>query len=497
MFLNLVPQTGVKGIGLSKDLWNSVRRTRAEFANKFCTPWADSSQVMLDSYWHLTPHLLANPGVTRVDFTWPIGKCNLTNRDQTVSSGRMTQDAVLSMMVPFKGRPFTDFSICDVKGGTAYPRLLLSHDQLLSLHVDQAGWNMSFFNEITIRMTKLTRLYLSNMKLRAIGDTGLDSLTKLASLKSLQLKHLGAVGNVSLDKIHELTRLTNLNIERLGEECSQGATGAACSASVNSFPKNLRKLSHLRLLQLSHNNIIGPLPNETWDFPSVKNINFDGNSISGPLHDGIFAMGRLPMARLEMTMTANNLEGELPMIPSGFVSLNFDWNSLTKLHPRLFLNTLQLIALHLQGNKIQGPLPTEGICNNAHLCSIDIRGNYFRGALPGEFGVGDCGKYLMRLRFSDNNFSGAVPPSWKNLSRIKCMELCDNNFLELNTATPPFQSIYMPREGWQDKDGCTLDDADKGFCNTSGKICRFGNCAITSLMQLNLERCVVRDEQKL
>ncbi|KAK1364382.1 receptor-like protein EIX1 [Heracleum sosnowskyi] len=167
-------------------------------------------------------------------------------------------------------------------------------------------------------------------------------------------------------------------------ECSR------INLSQNKFSGTLHSLSlvkdlPLRFLDVSHNQLIGALPNNWMHFQGLVFLNLGHNKFSGGIPTSI---GHL--TSLEVIILRNNkLHGELPASLKNCNSLGFADFGLNKLLgeiPSWIGDDLPaLYALILKSNRFYGSMPDE-LCKLSNLHFLDLSMNRISGTIPPCFG---------------------------------------------------------------------------------------------------------------
>ena len=189
---------------------------------------------------------------------------------------------------------------------------------------------------------------------------------------------------------------------------------------------------------------------------------------SGPIIRVLSTLGRgrNPPLRVDFDLSHNKFNGTVPPLAIGAAAFRAPGNRLSGMDPLLFDQSTLLVQLVLSNNQIRSSLP-HGVCRAKFLCSLSLENNFIHGPLPslGDSSQNCSGKYVRYLDFSNNNFSGAVPPSYANLSGLLCLDLCGNPLLEgLSVSRPP---IVLHN----DSAGMGWSPASAG---SGGPLCRYG-----------------------
>ncbi|XP_074336030.1 receptor-like protein EIX2 [Apium graveolens] len=186
----------------------------------------------------------------------------------------------------------------------------------------------------------------------------------------------------SMPKNIEDINLSNNYFEGLVPHIPRGCSNI--NLSHNKFSGKLLSTSEVMtscLLDLSHNLLLGKIPDSWKYFPALVFLDLGHNNFSG----------RIPMSlgyikSLETLILRNNsLDGELPeslrnCTKLGFVDLSF--NNLSGSVPSWIGQDLWLLyALVLKSNKLNGSMPN-GLCYLLSLRFLDLSINKISGKLP-------------------------------------------------------------------------------------------------------------------
>ncbi|TVU25715.1 hypothetical protein EJB05_28220 [Eragrostis curvula] len=240
-------------------------------------------------------------------------------------------------------------------------------------------------------------------------DSFVTTLTRLSTLRVVILVSLGLWGPLP-DKIH---RLSSLEVLDLSSNFLYGSIPPKLSVmsklhTVNldsnyfngSVPDWLDTFSNLTVLRLQGNRLKGSIPASIGKAAMLTELALAGNRISGDVPD----LGNLN--KLEMLdLRDNQLDGELPEMPTSLVTILLSKNSLKGEIPDQFgqLNLLQhldvsfnflvgsppeelfalpnISYLNLAANMLSGSLSSSLICSNT-LGFVDLSTNRFTGDLP-------------------------------------------------------------------------------------------------------------------
>jgi hypothetical protein len=276
----------------------------------------------------------------------------------------------------------------------------------------------------------------------------------------------------------------------------------AIDLSKNHFkgpiPRDFCKLDELLYLDLSENNLSGYIPS-CFSPPSIIHVHLSKNRLSGPLTYGFYNSSSLVTMDLGdnsftgsipnwignlsslsvLLLRANHFDGELPVqlclleqlsildvsqnqlscpLPSCLGNLTFKESSqktsanlgyllLPGSIQKAYYETMGPPVVHSMYTLLKGYWTnfTEEVIEFAtknmyygykgkilsYMSGIDLSNNNFVGAIPPEFGNLS---EILSLNLSHNNLTGSIPATFSNLKQIESLDLSYNS---LNGAIPP------------------------------------------------------------
>ena len=186
---------------------------------------------------------------------------------------------------------------------------------------------------------------------------------------------------------------------------------------------------HVVGLDLSLNELSGPIPPELASLSNLERLNLSWNKLSGEIPPGLGGLSDLR----SLSLAGNGLSGGIPPELGGLPNLGFlhlSWNDLSGAIPPELGGLSNLWSLQLTGNELAGAMPPElgGLSN---LWSLHLDRNELSGEIPPE--VGDLSN-LRSLFLSWNDLSGAIPPELGSLSSLEALYLNSN---DLSGPIPP------------------------------------------------------------
>ncbi|XP_022760151.1 LRR receptor-like serine/threonine-protein kinase GSO1 [Durio zibethinus] len=235
---------------------------------------------------------------------------------------------------------------------------------------------------------RLVHLEWLSLKDNVFNNSEIPSeIRNLSRLTSLDLSHSNFSGHV-LSEILELSELKFLDLSGNSLKLRKPGLGSL-----------LEKLTNLHGLVLSDVKISSSVPNVSANFSSLTSLILSNCDLREEFPTGIF---KLPTLQFLSLQSNQELTGYLPDIQGS--------------HP--------LLKLSLANTSFFGQLP-ESIGNFKSLDYLDINNCHFSGKLPRSLGNLTALKYL---DLSCNNFSGPIPPSVGNLNQLMSLNFYYNNF---------------------------------------------------------------------
>ncbi|XP_068342227.1 probable LRR receptor-like serine/threonine-protein kinase At3g47570 [Pyrus communis] len=240
--------------------------------------------------------------------------------------------------------------------------------------------------------------------------------TQRVLILDLQDKQL--VGSIP-PSIGNLTRLIEISLGinkfhgEIPQELGRLRTLESLNLSFNSFggklPTNMSHCTQLRFLDLFSNKIIGSIPRQLSSWLSLTVLQLGKNNLSGTIPGWIGNFSSLRSLRLG----GNNFQGSIP-------------NELGH------ITTLELFIVG--DNNLSGMLPSS-IYNISSIYIFGVFLNHFHGELPPNLGI--LLPNLVKFYCDINNFTGNIPVSLSNASRLQKIDFAGNDF----TGTIPGESL--------------------------------------------------------
>ncbi|XP_027925284.1 receptor-like protein EIX2 [Vigna unguiculata] len=317
------------------------------------------------------------------------------------------------------------------------------------------------YNQITGKIPESIRL-LSELEILSLAENSLEGdvteshLSNLSKLFYLDLSY----NSLSLKFDSKWVPAFQLNYLRLAS-CKLGPNFPSWIQTQNSLihldisdnelndlvPKWIwNKLQIMYTLNMSHNNLIGSIPNMKLKLPFRPSIILNSNKFEGKvplflldasellLSENKFSdffCGNNAAANLAtLDLSYNKIKGKLPdcwKFVDRLLFLDLSSNELSGKIPNSMGTLVKLEALVLRNNSLMGELPSS-LKNCKNLIMLDVSENMLSGPIPSW--VGESMPQLIILIMRGNHFSGNLPFHICYLKRIQLLDLSRNKLSE-------------------------------------------------------------------
>ncbi|XP_020598836.1 receptor-like protein kinase HSL1 [Phalaenopsis equestris] len=202
---------------------------------------------------------------------------------------------------------------------------------------------------------------------------------------------------------------------------------------IGPLPSLLPSLPLLRYLDLAANNFSGPIPPSFAFFPSLEVLSLTYNLLNGTIPSFLGNLSSLRQLNLSYNPFA---AGPIPVSLSNLTNLDTLWLSscsLTGEIPPALGGLHKLTNLDLSTNLLTGGIP-ETLSSLSSVVQIELYNNHLTGRFP--LGLSNL-TALRRIDFSVNNLSGPIPADIFSVTNLESLHLFQNQFtgsVPLNTA---------------------------------------------------------------
>ncbi|KAJ1269818.1 hypothetical protein BS78_06G007100 [Paspalum vaginatum] len=232
---------------------------------------------------------------------------------------------------------------------------------------------------------------------RNLGGSISPVIGNLTFLRTLDLSH-NMLGGEIPHTVSQLRRLHSLEL-------------ANNYLLAGEIPVGLSNCSNLVYLNLRINKLHGGIPSVVGSLTRLQFLNLCGNDLGGHIPP---SLGNLSVLD-SLSLFQSNLEGTIPEALSRLRDLTFiqvGRNNLSGTIPPLFFNISSLRYLGFSSNKMHGRLPPDAGSHLPELESLLLgggrgTGNNFSGTIPAS--LSNATK-ILELGLANNRFEGRVPP---------------------------------------------------------------------------------------
>ncbi|KAG5514643.1 hypothetical protein RHGRI_035892 [Rhododendron griersonianum] len=283
------------------------------------------------------------------------------------------------------------------------------------------------------------------------------NFSKLSMLKALRLGNNQFSGQIpefigSLSGLQIIELYNNLFEGPIPSSIGQLENLQHLDLSINalnsSIPSELGSCSNLTYLALASNSLTGDLPLALSNLKRISELGLSGNFFSGEISPYFFTnwtqLISLHFKTIPSLLFSNNLSGPVPPEIGNLISLqvlDLNTNELTGELPNNLssLNNLQRLFLYV--NKLSGSIPSDLGKNSPSLANVSFSENNFSGELP----PGLCnGLALQELTVNVNGFNGSLPKCLKNCSELTRVRLEWNQFSgNISEAFGVYPNLYF------------------------------------------------------
>ncbi|KAK8481978.1 hypothetical protein V6N11_013897 [Hibiscus sabdariffa] len=277
---------------------------------------------------------------------------------------------------------------------------------------------------LTMGCSSLTSLILSNNRLQGQMFSSKFNLTNLWKLR-LDGNHFSGKIPDSLSNCSQLSTLDVSNNELVG-----------------GIPRWMENMSSLSTLDLSNNEISGKIPKWMGSMSSLEEIVMARNHLEGPFPEE-FCLLNLHLKLLDLSV--NNISGHIPSCFSPLLisQVHLSRNKLQGPLTNAFRYSTILVTLDLSNNHLTGKIPN-WIGNLSQLSYLLLNNNHFEGGIPVQLCNLD---HLSLIDLSNNNLSGTIPSclkitTWNEIYDEYARYVADFEIAQSMPKSPPSSSSF-------------------------------------------------------
>ncbi|KAF3434375.1 hypothetical protein FNV43_RR25478 [Rhamnella rubrinervis] len=285
-------------------------------------------------------------------------------------------------------------------------------------------------------LTKIDALDLSANKLEGPIP---ESVSKLINLEYLNLLGNNLSGFLEFDMFLNMKNLTDLqldsNLTLVFEKTNTNATRSKfnylglASCNLIEFPNFLGYQNELEWLDLTGNKIYGQIPkwilNTSVD--TLTALSIGRNFLTGFNQQSTV----LPWINLRLFDVSHNmLEGPLPIPPPSIQEFDVSNNKLNGEVSHLFCNMSSLYEFKLSDNNLSGMVPHCLGNSSTSLSVLSLGNNSFHGIIPQICSNSGSASSLRLIDLSHNKFQGQLPRSWSNCMMLEGIVVSNNQLVD-------------------------------------------------------------------
>ncbi|XP_060200071.1 receptor-like protein EIX2 [Lycium barbarum] len=287
--------------------------------------------------------------------------------------------------------------------------------------------------------SSLSHLYLDHNKLTG---TFPKSLGKLSALEDFSISHNRLEGVVTESHFSELTQLTDFSASRnnLTLKVSENWIPPFQAMYIviggwnigPLFPMWLRTQKMMMYVDISDGGIQGEVPAWFWNLASqIRLLNLSHNQFVGEVPNISIPSGLVgnEVGPWSIDLNSNKFSGPLPLIPTTVVELDLSYNSFSKGLSNFLCEgkneSYKLVILNLGENYLSEEIP-DCWMNWPNLTVLILRDNNLIGGIPGSMKVLSN---LKSLDFRRNRLNGPFPSSLGNCTKLHKIDLAENEFV--------------------------------------------------------------------
>ena len=191
----------------------------------------------------------------------------------------------------------------------------------------------------------------------------------------------------------------------------------------NNLPPEIGQLTNLDYLDLSFNELTGPIPPEIGNLTNLRVMQLTFNKLSGSIPREIGNLNSLT----HLILADNELSGTIPPEIGDLQNLQtlmITYNQLSGAIPEEIGDLESIDNIHLYNNSLSGEIPSS-IGNLTNLTYLGLSSNNLSGTIPSHlFDLNN----LEKLIIAYNDFSGTFPEDISKLTSLVALRIDRNKF---------------------------------------------------------------------
>ncbi|KAF8038899.1 hypothetical protein BT93_B1451 [Corymbia citriodora subsp. variegata] len=298
----------------------------------------------------------------------------------------------------------------------------------LTLHSNQLS------GEIPSFLGKLTQLTDIILSYNHFHGTIPSTILQLQGLRILDLSSNNLSGTINFDAFSKAKSLFALNLSsnKLSLIVETNITHqffilGLGSCNLNGFPKFLQDQDSLVMLDLSHNNISGQVPewflNLSIEF--LSHLNLSSNFLTSFAQDPVIFKWK---SLSDVDLSFNKLQGSIPIPTPEIRNYFISNNRLSGGILPLICNLSSIQMIDLSGNNLTGFLPQCLSKLSGSLKVMSLRSNNFIGKIP-QLNGNFC--MLSMIDLSYNKLHGPLPRLLRNCNNLEFLNFANNHIRDV------------------------------------------------------------------
>ncbi|KAL2967060.1 hypothetical protein AAZX31_16G153600 [Glycine max] len=351
---------------------------------------------------------------------------------------------------------YLDLSGNDLRGSIPFSLLTLPRLTFLNLHYNQLSGQIP---NVFPQSNSFQELDLSDNKIEGELPSTLSNLQHLIHLDLSHNKLEGPLPN-NITGFSNLTLLWlygNLLNETIPSWCLSLPSLKTFDLSENQFIGHISAIISsysLERLSLSHNKLLGNIPEAIFSLVNLTDLDLSSNNFSGSVTFPLFSklQNLLNLNLSQNNQLSLNFKSNVSSSFSSLLSLDLSSMDLTEF-PKLSGKIPNLMLLHLSNNKLKGRVPHW--LHEISLYELDLSHNLLTQSLhqfpwnhrlhyldlsfnsiTGDFSSSICNASAIQiLNLSHNKLTGTIPQCLANSSSLQVLDLQLN---KLHGTLPTF-----------------------------------------------------------